>query len=150
MFCEKSINWVNECLESVIRKNSRNKQIVLKKIPQKWCHRICVTQSYTFSLVHSLLTLQSILSTYIASALWASCMLATAKWEIMLMLLSLARGSFLDSLIDARTRSTESMSLQSELCSRFLTIFSLLKALSADTLDTAKQQNMLYRMVRLG
>jgi hypothetical protein len=34
--------------------------------------------------------------------------------------------------------------------SRFLKIFSLPEALSADALDTATQQNMLMRIVRLG
>jgi hypothetical protein len=63
---------------------------------------------------------------------------------------NVAQFSYTRSFSDALTRSAESMSLQSELCSRFSTVFSLLKALSADALDTAKQQNMLYRIVRLG
>jgi hypothetical protein len=65
-------------------------------------------------------------------------LLATANQE-MIMLLNSASRSF----SDARTRSTESMSLQSELRSRFLSIFSLLKAPLANALDTNEQQNML-------
>ena len=54
------------------------------------------------------------------------------------------------SFSEASTRSDASVSSDRDVRKRFLTIFSLLRARSADALETGKQQKMLYSMCRFG
>jgi hypothetical protein len=66
MLCEKSINLVNECHESVVRKISSNMQIFLKKLPKMIPY---VLQSYIPSSVHVFWLLQSTVHVYRKCAL---------------------------------------------------------------------------------